>query len=77
MLLGESHAERAGLLNDDLLWIRNLHAITGTVCGNVTEVSIWKLGIEQVECSMSCVENKGLVEISLMRLNQCNLLVHL
>jgi len=64
LLFRESHAERAGLVEDNLFWVTNSLAIFGAVQGNVTKVGIRKLGIIQIECCVPCVENKGLLRIS-------------
>lgn len=63
-MFGNSHAERAGLLDYDVLRISNRLAITGTVFCDVTKVRVRKLSVEKVECCMPCMENKGLAKIN-------------
>jgi len=63
-VFGNSHSERAGLLDYDALRISNCLAITGTVFRDVTKVRVRKLSIEKVECCMPRMENKGLATIN-------------
>ena len=45
-MLGKSHAEGAGLLDDDVLWIKDAEKVFGTVFGDITKVSVGEFDIE-------------------------------
>ena len=44
--MGESHAEGAGLLDDDTLGIRDVEEVFGAVFSDIAEIGIRKLCIE-------------------------------
>lgn len=45
-MLGKSHAEGAGLLDDDTLGIGDVEEVFGTVFGDVAEIGVRELCIE-------------------------------
>ena len=45
-MLGKSHAERGGLLDDDALGIRDTEKIFGTVFGDIAKISVGEFDVE-------------------------------
>ena len=58
-----THAKWTGLFNDDLHRMIHHFPIIRTVLDDVLQILIWEFCIEQVECCVSYMENKGLVGI--------------